>query len=120
MANALFEGRKGQDWTNLALAAALFISPWALRFADMPMPARDAWAVSIALGILALFALSAFAAWQDWVRFVLGLWLVASPWLLGFAAARHAMWAHVVIGVLVAAMSAWAVWEYRHGPHAHA
>jgi SPW repeat len=50
---------------------------------------------------------------------VLGLWLIASPWLLGFAAKENAMWTSLALGLLVVAVSLWAVWDYRH-PHAHA
>jgi hypothetical protein len=30
------------------------------------------------------------------------------------------MWADVVIGLLVAAVAAWEIWEVRHQPHAAA
>jgi hypothetical protein len=35
---------------------------------------------------------------------------------------RHAdtMWTHVVLGLLVAAISAWALWDERQNPHARA
>lgn len=36
-----------------------------------------------------------------------------------FAANMNAMWTHVVLGVLVTAVSAWALWDYRRYPHAH-
>ena len=54
------------------------------------------------------------------MNFVLGLWLIVSPWLLRFAANMNATWTHVVMGVLVAAVSAWAIWGHRQTPHAHA
>jgi len=38
---------------------------------------------------------------------------MVSPWLLQFAANMNAMWTHVVLGVLVTAVSAWALWDYR-------
>lgn len=38
----------------------------------------------------------ALKRWQDWVNVILGLWMVASPWMLGFAA-----------GESIAAPSAW-------------
>lgn len=119
MANALIEGKKPQDWLNLILAVCLFISPWLVGFAIENTPTWNAWTVAILLGALAVAAISAFAEWEEWANLILGLWLVASPWLLGFAANDNAMWTHVVLGLLVAAISAWAVWGYHH-PHAHA
>jgi hypothetical protein len=119
MANTLMEGRKTQDWANLVLAVCLFISPWFFGFMAETTPTWNAWIVGIALGALAVAAISAFAEWEEWANLVLGLWLVASPWVLGFTANVNAMWTSVVLGLLVAAVSAWAVWDVRH-PHAHA
>jgi hypothetical protein len=39
--------------------------------------------------------------WQDWVNVVLGVWLVASPWVLGFADQRTAAVAAWAIGAAV-------------------
>ncbi|MDX8449131.1 SPW repeat protein [Mesorhizobium captivum] len=119
MPSKLMEGRKSQDWINLVLAICLFISPWVIGFTAAMVPAWNAWIVGVALGALALATLSVFAEWEEWVNVVLGLWLIVSPWLLGFAADRNVMLTHVVLGVLVVAASAWAVWDFRH-PHAHA
>ncbi len=119
MAN-MMEGKKAQDWINLVLAVCLFASPWALGFAAEAMPAWNAWIVGIVLGIFAVATLSMFAEWEEWANLVLAAWLVVSPWVLQFATNQSAMWTHVVIGLLVAAMSAWAVWDNRQHPHAHA
>ncbi|RWF63555.1 MAG: hypothetical protein EOS47_18615 [Mesorhizobium sp.] len=115
----MMEGKRGQDWINLVLAICLFISPWIIGFAAETMPAWNAWIVGVALGALALATLSVFAEWEEWVNLVLGLWLIVSPWLLGFMANANAMATHVVLGILVVAASAWAVWDVHH-PHAHA
>jgi hypothetical protein len=120
MANPLMEGRKIQDWANLVLAVCVFISPWVVGFAAETVPTWNAWIVGLMLGILATAAISAFAEWEEWLNLVLGLWLIASPWLLGFASNVNAMWTNMVLGLLVAAVSLWAVWDNRHHPHAHA
>ena len=117
MANYMMEGKKPQDWINLILAVCLFVSPWALGFAGEQNPAWNAWIVSAALAIFAAAAISAFAEWEEWVNLILGVWLVAAPWALGFAANVNAMWTHVIVGVLTAAISAWALWDYRHDTH---
>ncbi|ENN85412.1 hypothetical protein RHSP_52562 [Rhizobium freirei PRF 81] len=119
MAITLKEGRRTQDWVCLLLAVCLFVSPWIFGFTSEAMPSWNAWIVAVMLGLLASAALSAFAEWEEWAKMVLGLWLIASPWLLGFAANANAMWTDIVLGVLVAAASLWAVWDVHH-PHAHA
>lgn len=39
MENGLMESKKAQDWLNLVLAVALFVSPWVLGFASETIPA---------------------------------------------------------------------------------
>jgi hypothetical protein len=119
MANALMEGKKAQDWANVVLAIAVFISPWVIGFAAEAVPSWNAWIVGVMLGALAVAAISAFAEWEEWLNLALGLWLAASPWLLGFTANMNVMWTNVVLGLLVAVVSLWAVWDHHH-PHAHA
>ena len=119
MAISLMDGRKRQDWANLVLAVCLFVSPWVMRFAAEATPSWNAWIVAVMLAAMATAALSVFSEWEEWANLVLGLWLIASPWLLGFTANANAMWTVVVLGLLVAAVSLWAVWDVHH-PHAHA
>lgn len=120
MLTAHANARRSQDWLNLILAALLFFSPWYMGYAADIMPTRNAWVVGVVLALIAIAALSAFAEWEEWLNLALGLWLVASPWVLGFTGNPSAFWAHLVLGLLTAATSAWAVWDYRHEPHATA
>lgn len=56
--------------------------------------------------------------WQDPVNLVLGLWMVASPYVLGYSAEDKPLWNAVVFGFLVAVVawlalyrvSAWQQW----------
>jgi len=43
--------------------------------------------------------------WQDWATFLLGVWLAASPWLLGYSDSEGAMWNAVILGVALAVFS---------------
>ncbi|MBW7852279.1 MAG: SPW repeat protein [Rhodospirillales bacterium] len=106
-----------QDWSNLALGAWLIISPWLLGFAAAFAAAWNAWLVGAAVGILAIWAIVQFATWQEWVNLVLGLWLIVSPWILGFAAISPGVyWNFVVVGVLIAGLAAWNLAAHRHPP----
>jgi hypothetical protein len=56
------------------------------------------------------------AQWQDAANFLLGLWLVVSPWALSFADETTAAWNAAAIGVAVAlaamaALVAFQTWE---------
>ncbi|MCA1368520.1 SPW repeat protein [Bradyrhizobium sp. BRP14] len=120
MANVLMENKKPQDWMNLILAVALFVSPWLLGFATESVPAWSAWIGAVVLGALALATLTVFSEWEEWANMVFGIWLVVAPWLLDVATNVNARWTHVVLGLLVAAISAWALWDERQNPHVQA
>ncbi len=116
----ILEHKHMQDWANLTLAILLFISPWVLGFSAERNPSVNAWISAIAIGALALGAIGAFREWEEWVSVLAGIWVAASPWILGFAAITFATWVHVVLGLLVVAAAAWEIWEVRHQPHAAA
>ena len=92
------------DIYNLSFAAFLFISPWL--FAYSRVNARiDILITSAAVAVTAISAIFAYAGWKEWLNFVLGAWLIVSPWVLGFAHTR-AMHFSIGIGIAVAFMAA--------------
>ena len=96
------------DIYNLLLALILFGAPWF--FAHASRTANlDLRLSSAAIIILSLAAIMAFSAWEEWINLALGLWLVASPWLLGFAHTR-AMHFSIGIGVAIAFLAALELW----------
>jgi hypothetical protein len=50
-------------------------------------------------------AMFASMKWQDWTNAVLGMWLAASPWVLGFADQQLAMMNAVIFGLALAVFS---------------
>jgi hypothetical protein len=101
------------NWLSLLLAVWLFISPWAVGFADSPAPSWNAWIFGVATGVLALIGVSTFAAWEDWVSLIVGVWLFISPWVLGFADVSEAAANFYIVGVLFVILEAWGVWAAR-------
>jgi len=63
-----------------------------------------AGAAAIILGAAALFY---FRRWEEWLDIALGVWLVASPWILGFTYTQSAMWTAIACGIVIAAMGIW-------------
>lgn len=116
MANLTGWRRDLVDWINLVLALALFLAPWALGFAGDTAPAWNAWVSAAAITALAFAAIQAFAEWEEWINLAFGLWVVIAPWALGFAGTSTALWSHVLLGALVAALSAWNLWLIRQAP----
>lgn len=106
MEKLLKEKIKLADVANFVAAICLFLSPWALHFANQPAPAWNAWASAVVIALLAVTALWRSGAWATGGDGAIGIWVAASPWLLGFADNSNATWAHVALGALVVAASA--------------
>ena len=56
----------------------------------------------------------ALKRWQDWINVILGLWMVASPWVLGFVAspdrAAPAAW---ILGAAIVVFAASAIYMHK-------
>ena len=96
------------DLYNLLLAAVLFASPWLFKLTNSPGK-LDLWATSAVIGLISLAAIIAYKDWEEWANILLGLWLIASPWFLGFAHTR-AMHLSIGIGVVVTFLAALDLW----------
>jgi len=102
-----------QDWLSLALGACLLLSPAVLGYADESLASWNAVIAGVLIGALAVYVLAIGAEWGEWTRLAVGLWAIVAPWVLGFASVAAAAGAHVLLGALVALLSAWRLWEVR-------
>jgi len=105
------------DLYNLVFATALFAMPWFFARAS-ETAVVDLRVSGAAIAILSLAAIFAFSNWKEWANLLLGIWLIASPWLLGFA---HTRAMHYSIGVgaavaYLAALELWLVYDAAHFP----
>ena len=103
------------DLYNLVFASALFVVPWFFTRAS-ETAVVDLRVSSAAIVILSLAAIFAFSYWKEWANLLLGIWLITSPWLLGFA---HTRAMHYSIGVglavtFMAALELWLVYDADH------
>lgn len=103
-----------QDWASLASAVLLFLSPWALRFADANAAARTAWISAVVIAIFSISAIVQFKEWEEWVAMVLGVWLLVAPWIVGFAMVSYAVTAFVVFGIVILVASLSELWSVHH------
>lgn len=105
------------DVLNVALGVLLFLTPWMIvGYAAQAAAIWNAWLSGIAIAGLALAALSAYSDWEEWLNVAAGLWVVASPWLVGFSANAAAAHVHVMVGVIVALMAAVGLWFAYRAP----
>jgi hypothetical protein len=92
------------DIYNLVLATLLLVSPWLFTLTN-PTAKIDLWVSSAAVVAISVAAIVAFARWEEWANLLLGIWLIVSPWILGFTHTR-AMHFSIGIGVVIAFLSA--------------
>jgi hypothetical protein len=98
-----------QDPLNLILGVWMVASPWVLNYSTQRDPTWNAIILGILIALAALFALFRVMAWEEWGNVVLGVWLVISPWVLGFSGMAQAMSNAVIVGVVVAVLALWAL-----------
>jgi len=111
---ATYDEKLSSQWKdagNLLLGLWLIVSPWVLSYASKATPAWNAHAVGIIIAVAALAALAAFQEWEEWVNVTLGAWLVVSPYLLGFSTLAAAFWNQLIVGLLVALLAAWTLFQ---------
>lgn len=96
-----------QDPVNALLGAWVILSPWALGFQDMTTVMGNAVIIGVALIAAALGAIFVPRAWEEWTEGALGVWLIISPWALGFSTHYQATLNMVVSGIAVTALALW-------------
>ncbi|MDN4988209.1 SPW repeat protein [Bradyrhizobium arachidis] len=111
----LQERETAPDVYNLLLAAVLFVSPWLFKLTNS-QGKIDLWVTSAIIVVLSLAAIIAYRDWEEWINVLMGVWLIASPWLLGFP---HTRAMHLSIGfgiaiVLLALLDLFLHYEKRH------
>ena len=94
-----------QDPLNALVGAWLVLSPWAMGFEAQMAPTASSVVVGLALIAASLGAMFVPRAWEEWSQAVLGLWMIASPWLLGFSAQMDVMRVAVASGIVACGLS---------------
>ena len=94
---------------NFILGIWVLISPFVLGAVHSPGAVWN----NVIVGIV-MIAFAANRAWggrhqgteTTWVNFVLGIWLIISPWIVGFRTSPALTWNNVIVGIVVAIVSA--------------
>ena len=96
------------DLYNIAIATALVGAPWVFKLSSGTAKV-DFWISGACVIAISVAAIVAYSNWEEWANFLFGLWLLASPWVLGFSHFRATHFA-VGIGVVVAFMAVIELW----------
>jgi hypothetical protein len=95
-----------QDWTSFSLGLWLALSPWFAGYTDQDAATGNAAFCGLALALAAHFEASCCEDSGEWINLALGLWLLAAPFALGFAAPSLASANCMAVGLLVVALAA--------------
>lgn len=107
------EQRHWQDWLSLFIGFWLVASPFVF-----PVEAPGAalggadwnfYLTGFAAIVFAAAALAYYEVWEDWANVVIGLWLIGSPWVLGFAGSSAATWSAILAGVALVGVASWSL-----------
>ena len=115
--------RTWEDWCGMLLGVLIVLSPW------FPTPAGhevvDAERSFVVLNTLTVgllvFGLAqleyvALQRWEEVAEIVVGLWLIASPYIFGYADAGLLRYWHTSLGglvVMLAALQLWQDWDLK-------
>ena len=107
--------KRWQDWVTLIAGVWFAAAPWLLahgEIGDLVLP--NALVVGLALALFSAGALVRPKAWEEVVDFLIALWAIASPWILGYSGERNLMLNAVLVGLVVAVLAAWTATERSH------
>ena len=94
---------------NVIAGIWLIISPFALGYANPGLRGAewDTVVIGIVVAVLAWIraANPLHFVGLSWINFVLGIWLLISPFVLRYSAQPTAMWNDVIMGIIVIVLS---------------
>jgi hypothetical protein len=103
-----------QPWLIGAIGLWLIVSPYVLGvpFADEVEAGTFRWTFVGSGGLVVLLAIGAVTAHQRWetaLAAAVGLWLMVSPWTMGFMDTPSALLSAVASGAAIVALGVWCV-----------
>ena len=123
--------RTWEDWLGMLIGVLIVASPWfpseqshEVVDADRSYVILNTFAVGIILFGIAQLEYVALQRWEEVAAILLGLWLIASPYMLGYSHEGMLRFYHTSLGslvVLLAALQLWQDWDLsdrdllRHG-----
>jgi len=116
--------RTWEDWVGILLGILIVLSPWFAGHEDNQTVMLNAGVIGVLVLALAAVELVELYRWEETGEIICGLWLIASPYIFGYAGAGVLQYWHFGLGavvVLLAVMELWQDWKLndnelaRHG-----
>ena len=103
--------RTWEDWFGIGLGVLIGLSPWLASQQDNQVVMWNAVLVGALVLSLAALEFVGLQRWEEGGEFVLGLWLIASPFTFGYADAGALRYWHFVLGGVVALLALLELWQ---------
>ncbi len=93
------------------------MSPYGLGYHLFNPPFWNSVVIGLAVSFFAILRLAMPFRYPEmsWINILLGLWLVVSPFLFGFATIAPALWNSILVGLFLIAMAGWSFVAGRRG-----
>lgn len=95
------------SWINVLAGIWLIFAPFVLGYTQ-PNAVTNDIILGIVIGILALIRVFSplRSTWLSIINILLGLWLIAAPFVLGYTNSTP-FWNDIIVGIIVAVMALW-------------
>lgn len=110
--------RTWEDWCGMLLGVLIVLSPWipmqtahTLSDAEHSFVILNTFTIGIVIFGLAQLEYVALQRWEEVAEIVVGLWLIASPYVLGYTADSALSLLHAALGGLVVLLAALQLWQ---------
>ncbi len=104
---------------SLIVGAGLMLAPWYFGFMGEAKATWNAWISGTFVAVFALLAIMQTLDLEEYIMAVIGVWVVAAPWLLDFKDVTAARWTHVGFGLAIVVLAVIELWRLRASPRAH-
>jgi hypothetical protein len=108
--------RTWEDWGGMLLGALIVASPW-FPFQDAAVTSGQQMVIlnTVAVGLvvfgLAQLEYVALQRWEEVITILVGLWLIVSPYALGYSGEGFLRLYHTSLGVIVVLLGALQLWQ---------
>lgn len=108
--------RTWEDWCGMLLGALIVVSPWFPIYEEAVTAGHQTLILNTVVIGLVVFCLSqleyvALQRWQEVITLLVGLWLVVSPYVLGYSGAGFLRVFHTSLGGLVVLLGVLQLWQ---------
>jgi ABC-type branched-subunit amino acid transport system permease subunit len=108
--------RTWEDWCGMLLGTLIIVSPWFPINDEAAIAGHQLIilnAVTIGLVVLALAQLEyvALQRWEEVIGVVVGLWLIVSPYALGYSGEGFLRLYHTCLGIVVVLLATLQLWQ---------